>query len=74
MANTKVTHSKINFENMDKKGMFVNVVLSTKCRNKKVPYTKLLIDQGKKHEIEDVSWDKNLGLVVSINNKKTYYR
>lgn len=36
----------------------------------KVPYTKLLIDQGKKHEIEDVSWDKNLGLVVSINNNK----
>ena len=34
MSSIKIKHSTIKFENMDKKGMFVNVSLSTKCRNK----------------------------------------
>ena len=37
----------------------------------KVPFTSKLIDSGAKREIEDVSWDKNLGLIVSINNLYT---
>ena len=37
----------------------------------KVPFTSKLIDSGAKREIEDVSWDNNLGLVVSINNLYT---
>ena len=60
---------KVMWDRDNKKNYLFTYDLTKKNADGKVPYTELLIDSGAKREIEDVSWNDNLGLIVSINNK-----
>lgn len=62
---------KVMWDKKNNKNYLFTYDLTKKNSDGKVPYTQLLIDEGKSREIEDVSWDNNLGLVVSVNNKLT---
>ena len=62
---------KVMWDNANNKNHLFTYDLTKKNADGKIPFTSKLIDSGAKREIEDVSWDKNLGLIVSINNLKT---
>ena len=62
---------KVLWDKENNKNYLFTYDLTKKNADGKVPYTSKLIDSGPKREIQDVSWDKNLGLVVSINNLYT---
>ena len=65
------TFYKVMWDKDNNKNYLFTYDLTKRNADGKVPYTSKLIDSGPKREIEDVSWDKNLGLIVSINNLKT---
>ena len=62
---------KVLWDRENDKNYLFTYDLSKKNNDGTVPFTSKLIDSGAKREIEDVSWDKNLGLIVSINNLYT---
>jgi hypothetical protein len=59
------------WDNANNKNYLFTYDLTKKNADGKISFTSKLIDSGAKREIEDVSWDKNLGLIVSINNLYT---
>jgi hypothetical protein len=62
---------KVMWDNANNKNYLFTYDLTKKNADGKISFTSKLIDSGAKREIEDVSWDKNLGLIVSINNLYT---
>ena len=62
---------KVMWDRKNNKNYLFTYDLTKKNADGKVPYTSKIIDSGPKREIQDISWDENLGLIVSINNLYT---
>ena len=62
---------KVLWDKENNKNYLFTYNLTKRNADGKVPYSSKLIDSGLKRAIQDVSWDNNLGLVVSINNLYT---
>ena len=59
------------WDNANNKNYLFTYDLTKKNADGKISFTSKLIDSGAKREIQDVSWDNNLGLIISINHLYT---